>query len=338
MLGDAVTRARLGFLGVGWIGRNRMEAIADAGCADIAAIADPSREQRTAAIARAPDAIACEHLGQLLEVPLDGIVIATPSALHVEHCLAALGRGLAVFCQKPLARTAAEAQQVVDAARFADRMLGVDLAYRHTSAMRRIREVVRSGGIGRVFAVDLTFHSAYGPDAAWFYDKAAAGGGCVIDVGVHLVDLALWALDFPRLLTVDSRLFARGEAIDPGASQVEDFASVHIHLAGGVIVRLACSWRASAGRDAVIEASMFGTAGGVAMKNIDGSFDDFVAERYSGARADTIASPPDQWGGRAVIDWAERLGRDGSFDREAERFVDVARVIDAIYERGAHRH
>jgi predicted dehydrogenase len=324
-------RPRLGFLGVGWIGRHRLQAIHREGCAEIVAIADPSAERRNAALAIEPAAVGCEHLGQLLEQPLDGIVIATPSALHAEHCLAALGRGHAVFCQKPLGRTAAEAARVVGAARAANCLLGVDLSYRHTEAVQRVREVLRGGGIGRVFAVDLVFHNAYGPDAAWFYDKAASGGGCVIDLGVHLVDLALWLLEAPPVEAVASQLYAGGELLTPGDPRVEDYAAVQLRLAGGVLVRLTCSWRISAGRDAVIEATWFGTGGGLAIRNVDGSFYDFIAERHRGTTTERLASPPDDWGGRAAVDWAERLARGAGFDPEAEHLIDVALVLDGIY-------
>jgi predicted dehydrogenase len=324
-------RPRLGFLGVGWIGRHRMAAIERDGAADIVAIADPSRERRDAALAIAPAAVGCEHLGQLLEQPLDGVVIATPSALHAEHCLAALARGCAVFCQKPLGRTAVETARVVAAARGANCLLGVDLSYRHTTAIRRIREVLRGGGIGRVFAVDLVFHNAYGPDAAWFYDRAASGGGCVIDLGIHLVDLVLWLLDFPAVEAIDRQLYSRGAWLGAGDPRVEDYAAVQLRLAGGIIVRLACSWRLSAGCDAVVEATCYGTEGGLAMKNVAGSFYDFVAERYRGTTRERLASPPDDWGGRAALDWAERLAGGAGFDAAAERLVDVAAVLDGIY-------
>ncbi|HLL23426.1 MAG TPA: Gfo/Idh/MocA family oxidoreductase [Kofleriaceae bacterium] len=326
-----MTRPRLGFLGVGWIGRHRMQALLEQGVVDVAAIADPSRECRDAAAAIAAGVTQCEHLGQLLELPLDGIVVATPSAMHAEHCLSALARGRAVFCQKPLGRTAPETQLVVDAARAADRLLGVDFSYRYTAAMKKIRELVRGGEVGRVFAIDLVFHNAYGPDAAWFYEKSSAGGGCVIDLGVHLVDLALWLLDFPRVLGVDSHLYAGGEPLDRTSDRVEDFANVQLHLEGGTVVRLACSWRVSAGRDAVIEAQVFGSQGGLAMKNVDGSFYDFVGERYRGTQREQLAAPPDAWGGRAITHWAERLADGARFDPEADRFVDVARVLDTIY-------
>ena len=331
-------RPRLGFLGVGWIGRHRLEAIVRDGRADVVAIADPSRERRDAGLAIAPGAVTCEHLGQLLEQPIDGVVIATPSAHHAEHCLSALFHGCAVFCQKPLGRNAAETARVVEAARGVNCLLGVDLSYRHTTAIRRIRDVLRGGGIGRVFAVDLVFHNAYGPDAAWFYDRAASGGGCVIDLGSHLVDLALWLLDFPAAEVVDAQLYARGAPLPPGDRQVEDYAAVQLRLAGGVAVQLACSWRLSAGCDAVIEAAWHGASGGLAMTNVNGSFYDFVAERYRGTAAERLAFPPDEWGGRAAIDWIERLTTGAGFDPAAERLVDVASVLDGIYRHHAQRY
>jgi predicted dehydrogenase len=240
-----------------------------------------------------------------------------------------------VFCQKPLGRSAAETRSVVAAARGANCLLGVDLSYRHTAAIREIRDVLRSGSLGRVFAVDLVFHNAYGPDAAWFYDRALAGGGCVIDLGIHLVDLALWLLEFPAVEAVESRLFASGEVLANGDPRVEDYAAVQLRLAGGITVQLACSWRLSAGCDAVIRAAFYGTGGGAAMTNVDGSFYDFVAERYRGTGRERLASPPDAWGGRAAIDWVEQLAGDTGFADEAERLIDVADVLDRIYGGGA---
>jgi len=326
-------RPRLGFLGTGWIGRHRLQAIARDGRADIVAIADLSPERRRAALALAPGAIGCEHLGQLLKQPLDGVVIATPSALHAEHCLAALARGLAVFCQKPLARTAAENAAVVEAARKADRLLGCDLSYRHTEAMRRIRNCVVEGELGQVYAADLVFHNAYGPDKSWARDPALSGGGCAIDLGIHLVDLALWTLGFPEVERVTSRLYAQGQPLPPGAAAVEDYAIAQLELATGSVVRIACSWNLSVGRDAVIEAHFHGSQGGAAMRNVDGSFYDFAAERFRGTQHTPLADPPDAWGGRAIVDWARRLAAGARYDKSIEAIVQVATVLDRVYGR-----
>jgi predicted dehydrogenase len=323
-------KPRIGFLGTGWIGRHRMQAILATGAVEAAAIADPSPEMAAEAQRLAPSARLVPDLDAILDTDVDGVVIATPSALHAEQSMRALERDVAVFCQKPLGRTAAETQAAVDAARRADRLLAVDLSYRFTEGMRRIRDLVSTGELGRVFAADLAFHNAYGPDKPWFYDPALSGGGCLMDLGVHLVDLALWTLDFPDVTTVSGNLLTAGE---PPAGRVEDYAVATLELATGSIVRLACSWRLHAGRDAVISAAFHGTAGGAALHNVDGSFYDFTAERYRGTAREPLVTPPDEWGGRAAADWALRLAAGERFDPAAERLVDVARVLDRIYGR-----
>ncbi|WP_428055228.1 Gfo/Idh/MocA family protein [Devosia oryzisoli] len=324
-------KPRIGFAGVGWIGRNRMEALLGSGGCTAAAIAEPGAENAAAAAELAPDAIMLESFEDLLDVPdLDGVVIATPSAAHAEQSMAALERGLAVFCQKPLGRNAREASAVVWAARRADRLLGVDLSYRHTAAMAAVRSALQEGRVGNVFAVDLVFHNAYGPDKSWFYDRALSGGGCVIDLGVHLVDLALWTLGFPEVVSVDSQLLAGGMAL-VGPEQVEDYAAATIKLANGAIVRLTCSWNLHAGQEAEIGASFYGTHGGLEMRNVGGSFYDFEARELHGTAATTLVSPPDAWGGRAALDWLARLERSARFDPAAGELTAVAEVLDRIY-------
>ncbi len=322
---------RLGFLGVGWIGRNRMEAIIKSGVADVVAIVDTSAELAAAAGQLAPQAALLTSFDELLASAVDGIVIATPSALHAAQAVAALQQGKAVFCQKPLGRNAVEAAQVVSASRNADRLLGVDLSYRFVSGMAQIRDLVHSGTLGDIYAVDLLFHNAYGPDKAWFYDKHLSGGGCVIDLGVHLVDLALWTLDFPAVVNSSSRLFAAGQPLTAAPDQVEDYALARLDLTGGAALQLACSWRLPAGRDAIIQATFYGTKGGATLRNVNGSFYDFVAERYHGTATETLASPPDDWGGRAIVDWATRLASSNRFDPASEHLVAVAAALDRIY-------
>jgi len=295
----------LGFLGVGWIGRSRLEAIEGSGLAETVAVADPAL----------PEAL--ESLDDLLELDLDGVVIATPSALHAEQAIAALESGLAVFCQKPLARTAPEARAVVEAARRADRLLAVDLAYRHAEAFRAARSAV--GSIGELVGADLVFHNAYGPDKPWFYDAELSGGGCVIDLGTHLVDLALWTLDLDRFGSVESHVVG---------APVEHYAVAQLDH-----VRIACSWRLHAGRECVLEAHFHGTEAGAALRNVDGSFYDFRAELYRGRDVQVLAEPPDGWGGRAIRDWVGKVAAGAGFDDEAGRLVEVARAIDRIYGR-----
>ena len=170
-------RPRLGFLGVGWIGTRRLEAIVEAQVAEVVALADPSAEMVERAAENAPNARRCASLEELLAMDLDGILIATPSAQHARESISALERGLAVFCQKPLGRDTAEVTATIAAARTADRLLGVDLSYRHTDAMQQIRPLVRSGALGEIFAVDLVFHNAFGPQPRWFSTPGSPAAG-----------------------------------------------------------------------------------------------------------------------------------------------------------------
>jgi predicted dehydrogenase len=327
-------RPRLGFLGTGWIGRNRMERISESGLAEVALICDSSPTCVEETLKVVPQAEVARDFDELLQAGLDGIVIATPSALHAEQSIEALEKGLAVFCQKPLGRTAAEVSSIVNVARRSNRLLGVDLSYRFTEGMRLVRDAISQGRIGKVFACDLVFHNAYGPDKPWFYDAKLSGGGCVMDLGVHLVDLSLWVMNFPEIKTVTSQLFAGGEPLPPGSSHVEDYATATLNFANDAVAQLACSWRLSAGCDAIIEASFYGTAGGLSFRNVNGSFYDFVAEEFRGTSRTVLTSPPDAWGGRAAVEWARQLGEQRPFNPEICQSIRVAKVLDAIYGRG----
>jgi predicted dehydrogenase len=323
---------RLGFLGTGWIGRNRMEAMLATGECVAAAMCDPNDEMAAEAKKIAPLALVTETFEAMLALDLDGIVIATPSALHAQQSARAFEAGAAVFCQKPLGRTAAEVGAVLDAAKRADRLLGVDLSYRQAAATQAIRERIRDGELGQVFAADLTFHNAYGPQSGWFWDPELSGGGCLIDLGVHLVDLALWMFDFPGVLDAGATLLRDGRALREG--EVEDYALGELVLANGVTVRIACSWNLNAGRDAVIEASFFGTGGGAQMRNESGSFFDFSADVFRGRNAECIASPPDDWGGRAAAEWVRKLAAGERFGGTTTGLRETARALDRLYGRG----
>ena len=260
----AAALPRLGFLGLGWIGQNRLQALLEAQACEVAVVADPSPQVQQRVRELAPQAACVASLEEMLQHPLDGAVIATPSALHAQQAMHLLERGIAVFCQKPLARTAAETAAMVEAARRADRLLACDFSYRHTEAMRRVRHAVAEGEIGTVYAADLVFHNAWGPDKSWARDASLSGGGCAIDLGTHLVDLALWVLGFPAVRRVASRLYAQGRLLAPGAGEVEDYAVAQVDLESGATLRLACSWNFAGGREAIIEAQFHGSRGGVA--------------------------------------------------------------------------
>lgn len=331
----AAERLRLGFLGVGWIGRHRMQALLESGLAEADAVADPAADCLEAAAQLAPAAARCRDLGQLLARPLDGLVIATPSASHAAQSMAALERGLAVFCQKPLGRSAAEVASVLETAARADRRLGVDLSYRHLAGMHEARALIAEGALGKVHAMELVFHNAYGPDKPWFRDRALSGGGCVMDLGIHLVDLALWLAGGTAVERVTSRCYAGGVPLCDVPDAVEDYATARLDLADGTAVDLACSWNLPIGVDAEIRARVFGSKGAITLRNLDGSFYDFLLEQHGSGQHRVLGSPPDAWGGRAAIAWAREVQRDRGHDAATAReLLAVAGTLDAIYRSG----
>ena len=327
-------KPRLGFVGLGWIGRNRLASVLEAEVAEIAAVHDAQIDAATEAQKLSPDAVLFSSFDELLRHDLDGVVIATPNRFHAQQAIAALEQGIPVFCQKPLGRNAFETRRIVETARNADCLLGVDLSYRAIPAMQIVTRLVESGALGKVFAVDAKFHNGYGPDKAWFYDYSLSGGGCVLDLGPHLLDLALQPLGFPRIERVQSSLFASGKLINEGGEEIEDYAVATIETADDTVINLSCCWNLQIGRDADIEIAFYGTEGGAALRNVGGSFYDFVAERFDRTRTETLSSPEDskwQWGGLVTIQWIKQLATDGGFDPEAERFVEIAEIIDMIY-------
>lgn len=327
-------KPRLGFVGLGWIGRNRLESVVQADVAEISALHDAHTSAAEEAQSLSPRAVLFSSFEELLRHDLDGVVIATPNSFHAEQAIAALDQGVAVFCQKPLGRNASETRRIVEAARLADCFLGVDLSYRAIPAMQTVSSLVESGVLGKIFAVDVKFHNGYGPDKTWFHDYALAGGGCVLDLGSHLLDLALRPLGFPPIANVQSSLFSDGRRLERGAQQIEDYGVAMIETADDTVINLSCCWNLNVGCDADIAISFYGTQGGAALRNVGGSFYDFAATRFERTQSQALTTAGDsnwQWGGLATIDWIEKLSSDACFDPDAERFVAVAEVIDAIY-------
>jgi hypothetical protein len=102
------------------------------------------------------------------------------------------------------------------------------------------------------------------------------------------------------------------------------------------VINVSCCWNLNVGRDADISIAFYGTEGGAALRNVNGSFFDFVGERFNDTQTETLSSTADsnwQWGGFATLEWIRRLASGECFDPDAERFVALAETIDAIYGR-----
>lgn len=335
---EAPRLARLGLVGAGPASYHFVRALKRSGVAEVVAQYATSGGTASESASPAPDAPACDDLNHVLSSDIDGIIIATPTAEHVAQAEAAIERGIAVFCQRPLGRDALETRRVIDAARSANVLLGVDMTFRPAEAMRVLRSTVQAGELGDIYAVDAIFHNASSPENIWATDPQLSGGGCVMDGGFSMIDLVLWTLGFPRVTNVDSRLFANGERVGSSSTSgggrhavlAENYATALLDLDTGVTVHLACSWNFSTGRNARIELTFYGTEGAGTFYNVDGSFTNFTSELFNGTHRHTLFNRSDDWAGRTVVSWASALARGGRYDPWVEGVADVAAAIDHI--------
>jgi predicted dehydrogenase len=266
----------------------------------------------------------------MLEVGVDGVVIATPGAGQAETAIAALERGVAVFCEGLAGQTSGEISRVIAAARSANLLLGANLPYRILPELRQVRQLCRDGELGEVYSVDVMFHQPALPAQA--LSGKTFSPGCVRDPGFHILDLALWHLGFPEIRDVAGRLFAQGKLLRGQSHCTEDFAVARFDLENGATIKFACSCSLPAGCGPIIAGSFHGTNGGASFHNTEGSYSDFVARRFRGSKITTLEFVPHARTGGAVADWAERLANGARFDAEVETLATVAAGLDQIYE------
>lgn len=204
---------RAGVVGMGVVGRRRAAAIAAHPDLDLAATSDAAAE--TAA---------------LLDQPLDVVFVCLPNALAAPACLAALDRGLHVFCEKPPARTAAELLPVLEAAARARRVLMVGFNHRLHGSVQALLALHREGALGPLHSLRGVY--AKPGNSGWRVDPAVAGGGILLDQGIHMLDLA-------RLLAGELAVQAAVVRGEP----VEDDVHALLRGARGAVVSLHSSAR-----------------------------------------------------------------------------------------------
>ena len=277
----------LGVAGVGWLGESLIQALPSVPGLHLAGVQDARLELAQQIGAKYGSPWSGHEFGDLLRVRgVDAVAICTPNALHVPQATEALRAGKAVLVQKPLALSWADARATVDLARATRRLLFVDYSYRFLATVAAVREALPS--IGRLRAVRAEFHNIYGPGAekAWFFDRRLSGGGALFDLGVHLLDLALWLLQPADVALTDGRVV--GDA-------VEHEAHLRLQLDGRLPFDLAVSWHAPLPASR-IGFELEGEGGLLRWENVAGSFFRFrtmhsarvLLERETTLREDTL--------------------------------------------------
>lgn len=193
---------RLGFIGAGGIAGFHLQNLKEVPEAKVVAFADPNldaakkRAQEAGLPVREGETVFTDWQAMLERVEMEGVVILSPHAYHFEQILAALKRGLAVLCEKPMVITSEQARKVIAAAKERGKPVVVSYQRRFQSAFRFIREQVRKGALGEITFVEATIAQDWQQltDGTWRQVPELSGGGMLMDSGSHMVDFVLWTM------------------------------------------------------------------------------------------------------------------------------------------------
>ncbi|WP_406690429.1 Gfo/Idh/MocA family oxidoreductase [Saccharopolyspora sp. ID03-671] len=273
---------RVGVIGAGWAGQQHLAAYDALPNVEIAAIAG----QETDVVTSLGERYGVPHLfdswEQLVELPdLDAVSVAVPNFLHAPIGVAALKRGLHVLSEKPLARNGVEGRQMVEAARAAGRVLDVAFNHRLRGDVQALGRIIGSGELGRPYYAKASWMRRRGIPTigSWFTSREMAGGGPLADIGVHVLDYALFLLGEPKVESVSAvtsgELGSRGvggmnweTARVRGGFEVEDFASAFLRLEGGGALALETSWAAFRDPTDLLDFHVLGTEGGAELRAV----------------------------------------------------------------------
>lgn len=261
---------RVGVVGLGWPGLRHLESYLKHPDVEVLAVCDANptllaSTRQTYQIERG-----FGDLDSLLALDgLDAVSICTPNFLHEPMVRAALAAGKHVLCEKPLAASLAQGERIAAAARDSDRVCMIGFSRRYREDSRAIKAIVESGDLGEIYhAHSGWFRRRFNPSVrGWFLSKEKSGGGPLIDLGVHVLDLALWFMGNPRAIAVSGAVSHHfGERLGRGTPvDVEDMASAYVRLENGAIVILETSWYSFTGTSSATDhvfCQLLGTRGG----------------------------------------------------------------------------
>jgi predicted dehydrogenase len=268
---------RIGIIGCG-VGILHLEGFADDPRVQVVAIAglDDDRCRELAAKFGVPK-VYREYQDLIADPDIDAVTVAVPNFLHGPVTIAALNAGKHAMVEKPLARTAAEGEAMIAAARKANRVLGVTFNRRGRQDMEIVKREVERGNLGRVYHAYAFWMRRSGIPGlgTWFTTKELSGGGALIDLGIHVLDMALWALGNPTPRRVSAATYSalgplgRGQwlgnrfrVVPSQKFDVDDFATAFIRCDGDLTIQLDASWAAHTGHGDEFGISLLGDRGG----------------------------------------------------------------------------
>ena len=316
--------------------------------ADLVAVCDVSTARIAnfckAGLSARQEGVECatyEDFDELLDKEKPDLVsICVPNDLHAPFTLKALQAGAHVLCEKPLATNADDAARMVETARAKGLKFAVNLSFRFTPQSRFLHSMAEAGEFGEVYFAHTVWHRRRGMPfgTGWFTDVTRSGGGPLIDLGVHRLDLAWWLMGRPRPVRATGVTYAKfADAYSEkfGARvTTEDLAAALIRFENGAALSVQASWAGNVEWRERMVTRLWGTKAGAVQENTGEGYGFACRILRSAAGAEVDVTPHDGMLPespssvddfcRAVVDGTPLLapGEDG---------LQVQRMLDAIY-------
>jgi predicted dehydrogenase len=348
---------RVGVIGLGWAGQRHVAAYDRVPGAQLVAVAGLEEAVRSELAAEYGIENEVARWEDLIDLDgLDAVSVAVPTFLHAPIALAALQRGMHVLCEKPIARTASEADSMVQAARAADRVLDVAFNHRQRGDIQKLKAVIDAGRLGKPYYAKAWWLRRTGIPTlgSWFTRAELAGGGPLVDIGVHLLDYSLFLLGNPEVQAVSASTYdllaSAGFGSNPdsgktGATEaktfdVEDLATVFMRLDDGGTLLVEASWAAHRREGDEFGITLYGTAGGAELIVNDyaprGSLRIFTDD--DGVATATRLEVKPGRGHTAVVEQFVEKVRSGDWrHHDGSSAAALARVVDACYRSAAEQ-
>ncbi|WP_135556820.1 Gfo/Idh/MocA family protein [Paenibacillus cymbidii] len=300
---------RLGIIGAGNIGHAHMSAFKQLPGVELALVTDMNRhlaerrklEHQIGTVADSAEAI-------IGDPSIDAVVIAVPNLSHAPLAIQALRAGKHVLLEKPMAIDTASAKDIVRVERESGRVLLVGHQMRWEWVAQAIKAQADKQAFGRIYHVKAGWLRRKGIPGwgTWFTQKAQSGGGPLIDIGVHMLDLSLHLMGGPRPVAVYGSVYAElgpqrrgigtwGTPDWNGRFDVEDMAAALIRMDDGSMLSLEASWAVHLDTDSAPFVHLLGTEGGAAYR---GSRGKLLTERFDREVELELATPADDEGSR----------------------------------------
>jgi predicted dehydrogenase len=274
---------------------------------------------------------------------LDVVSVVTPNKFHRDLTIAAMQSGAHVLCEKPMALSAAEGKEMLEASRKTGKRLMINFSYRFTEQSQALKAQVDSGILGDIYFARTIWHRRRGLPGlgGWFGIKALSGGGPLIDLGVHRLDLALWLMGYPKPTWVMgdtyNHLASEIAGKEGKAFDVEDLAAGFIKFENGASMVVEASWAANIAEREQMETRLYGTKGGLIQRNVEETYK-FEAEIFlerEGAHFDMKLHAPLLPVHSSMYHFVDCILNDRRHTATGEEGLLVMEILDSLYASAA---